>query len=88
MARCCFALLACGRNATTRRNTGLGATDGLAGDAECAATQTWQVVDSSWLECRCTANANADHNVSNSDSHATRFETDRMISLDLISNLQ
>jgi hypothetical protein len=58
----------------------LGAGEVLAGEAECAATQTWQVVDSSWLEWRCTANANADQIVNSSASHAIRFEIDGMIS--------
>jgi hypothetical protein len=58
------------------RKTGFGAGATFVGEAECAATQTWQVVDSFGLEWRCTANANADHRVSSSESHAIRFEID------------
>ncbi len=45
--RYCLAAVGRGRSWTTRRNTGLGVGDAVAGDAECAATQTWQVADSS-----------------------------------------
>jgi hypothetical protein len=63
---------------TTRRNTGFGVGEVLVGDAECAAMQTWQAEDSSWFEWWCTANANADHKVNIRESHAIRFEIDRM----------
>ena len=54
-----------------RRNKGLGAADACVGVEECAATQTWQLADSSDPECRCQANANADHKVSASATPAT-----------------
>jgi hypothetical protein len=47
IARRCFAELGCARSSTTRRKIGLGAGDEFVGEAECAAMQTWQVVDSS-----------------------------------------
>jgi len=74
----CLAAISCGRKGTTRRNTGLGVGEALVGDADCAATQTWHVLDSSWLECWCNANAIADQIVSNSESHAIRLMIDCM----------
>jgi hypothetical protein len=56
----------------------LGVGAAITGVAECAAMQTWQEADSSAFEWWCMANANADHNVSNRESQAIRFEISRM----------
>ncbi len=76
--RRCFATEVCSRNATNRRNTGLGVGEATTGAVECAAMHTWQEADSPASVWWCMANAIADHNVSNRESHAMRFEIDRM----------
>lgn len=62
----------------TKNSVVLGSLHAVAGEAECATTQTVHFASSRALECWWAAKLHADTTVSKTQSHTTGFKTDRM----------
>jgi len=62
----------------TRIRVVLGSGQDVAGEAECATTQTAHCASSRELECWCAAKPYADTDISSRQSHAVGLKTDRM----------